>query len=212
MHPLITLLVAITTLLCSFVSGVDAEHGAAFERVAECIYICTHADSADENLPVETVICDAHKAGYECMTRPFDSSPHSSTEILDIYRAYMLELFFLANKANMCSPPLPYMELKELVDRSGIMKKKGLTSLENDEFVPCAGEINMNCYTAGVTDWKGHSSFFRIHLDHAKCFKRETPKCDFPIQRHINAVVQEFSRHLEVYDPLHGGKRKKMKQ
>ena len=36
-----------------------------------------------------------------------------------------------------------------------------LTNLaENDEFVPCAGEINMNCYTAGVTDWKGHSSFF----------------------------------------------------
>ena len=29
-------------------------------------------------------------------------------------------------------------------------------------------------------------------------------KCDFPIQRHINAVVQEFSKHLRVYDPLHG--------
>lgn len=53
------------------------------------------------------------------MTRPFDSSPDSSTEILDIYRAYMLELFFLANKANMCNPPLPYKELKELVDKSG---------------------------------------------------------------------------------------------
>ena len=61
MRPLIILLVAATTLLCSFVSGVDVEHGAAFERVAECIYICTHADNADENLPVETVICDAHK-------------------------------------------------------------------------------------------------------------------------------------------------------
>ena len=73
---------------------------------------------------------------------------------------------------------------------------------ENDEYVPCAGEINMNCYTAGVTDWKAHSSYFRIHLDHAKCFERETPKCDFPIQRHINAVVQEFTKHLKVYEPL----------
>ena len=53
------------------------------------------------------------------MTRPFDSSPHSRTEFLDIYRAYMLELFFLANKANMCNPPVPYMKLKELVDKSG---------------------------------------------------------------------------------------------
>ena len=58
------------------------------------------------------------------MTRPFDSSPDSNTEILDIYRAYMLELFFLANKANMCNPPLPYMELKELVDRSGEICKR----------------------------------------------------------------------------------------
>ena len=61
MRPLIILLVATTTLLCSYASGVDVEHSAAFERVAECIYICTHADNADENLPVETVICDAHK-------------------------------------------------------------------------------------------------------------------------------------------------------
>ena len=58
------------------------------------------------------------------MTRPFDSSLDSSTEILDIYRAYMLELFFLGNKADMCSPPLPYMELKELVDRSGEIEYK----------------------------------------------------------------------------------------
>ena len=60
------------------------------------------------------------------MTRPFHSSPDSNTEILDIYRAYMLELFFLANKANMCNPPLPYMELKELVDRSGEICKRWL--------------------------------------------------------------------------------------
>ena len=58
MRPLIILLIANTTLLCSYASGVD---DAAFERVAECIYICTHADNADEDLPVETVICDAHK-------------------------------------------------------------------------------------------------------------------------------------------------------
>ena len=56
------------------------------------------------------------------MTRPFDSS-HSSAEVLDIFRAYQLELFFLANKANMCNPPLPYIKLKELVDRSGEISK-----------------------------------------------------------------------------------------
>ena len=61
MRPLIIFLAATTSLLCSSVSGVDVRHSAAFERVAECIYICTHADNADENLPVETVICDAHK-------------------------------------------------------------------------------------------------------------------------------------------------------
>ena len=76
MRPLITFLVAATTLLFSFASGVDVEHSAAFERVAECIYICTHADNADENLPVERVICDAHKVrarsdlGWEGVTYP----------------------------------------------------------------------------------------------------------------------------------------------
>jgi len=60
MRPMI-LLIANITLLCAFVSGVDAVENAAFERVAECIYICTHADNANEDLPVETVICDAHK-------------------------------------------------------------------------------------------------------------------------------------------------------
>ena len=34
--------------------------------------------------------------------------------------------------------------------------------------------------------------------------KERHQKCDFPIQRHINAVVQEFSKHLKVYDPLPG--------
>jgi len=53
------------------------------------------------------------------MTRPFESPQGSSTEFLDLYRAYMLELFFMANKANMCNPPLPYKELKELVVKSG---------------------------------------------------------------------------------------------
>ena len=62
MRPLIILLIANTTLLCSYVSGVDVvSDDAAYERVAECIYICTHADNTDENLPVATVICDAHK-------------------------------------------------------------------------------------------------------------------------------------------------------
>jgi len=76
-----------------------------------------------------------------------------------------------------------------------------LNLAEKDDYVLCAGEINRNCYTAGVSDWKGHTSYFQIHLDHAKCFERETPRCDFPIQQHINAVVQEFSKHLEAHDP-----------
>ena len=70
------------------------------------------------------------------MTRPFTPSPGSSTEFLDIYSAYMLELFFLANKANMCSPPVPYMELKELVNRSGETKfaREDKTILSTNKF------------------------------------------------------------------------------
>lgn len=40
---------------------------------------------------------------------------------MDIFPAYQLELFILANKANMRNLLLPYMKLEELVDRSGEM-------------------------------------------------------------------------------------------
>ena len=48
-------------MLCSFVSGIEVKHSEAFGRVAECIYICTHADNTEENISVDEVICDAHK-------------------------------------------------------------------------------------------------------------------------------------------------------
>lgn len=63
MRPLIILLITYTTMLCSFVSGIEVKHSEAFDRVAECIYICTHADNTEENLSVAEVICDAHKVG-----------------------------------------------------------------------------------------------------------------------------------------------------
>lgn len=75
------------------------------------------------------------------MTRPFTPSPGSSTEFLDIYRAYMLELFFLANKANMCSPPVPYMELKELVNRSGETK-----FARQDKTILSTNKFHLHCF------------------------------------------------------------------
>ena len=61
MTPVIILLVATTTLLCSYVGGVDVENNAAYNRVAECMSILTHTDPTEEKLSVETVICDAFK-------------------------------------------------------------------------------------------------------------------------------------------------------
>lgn len=55
MRLLIILLIANTTLLFSYFSGVDVKHRAAYDRVVECISICTHADPTEENLSVATV-------------------------------------------------------------------------------------------------------------------------------------------------------------
>lgn len=51
--------------------------------------------------------------------------------------------------------------------------------VENDEYVVCVGEINMNCYMVGVIDWKVYLSYFCIYFDYVRCFEREILKCDF---------------------------------
>ena len=80
---------------------------------------------------------------------------------------------------------------------------KFLTNLaENDEYVPCAGEISIRCYTIGVQDWRLHDHDRRLFLDEVKCWNKLTPTCNSPIQRHLNAVLQAFGKHLKKHDPL----------
>ena len=61
MHLLTCFTIITIAFLCSSVWGNDVENRAAYERVVECILINTHADQPGQNLPTETVICDAFK-------------------------------------------------------------------------------------------------------------------------------------------------------
>ena len=96
MRPLIILLVATTTLLCSFVSGVDVENSAAYDRVAECMSILTHTDPTEEKLSVETVICDAFKVRAQSNTQALEkpeSVYNTYTSLMNFERFSALLLF-----------------------------------------------------------------------------------------------------------------------
>lgn len=55
----------------------------------------------------------------QCLTKPFDSTPANSSEILDYFRAYQLQRVILIEKSKLCPEPPPYKELKNLVTESG---------------------------------------------------------------------------------------------
>lgn len=56
---------------------------------------------------------------HPCLIKSFTSTSDYNTEDLDFLRAYNLQNIFRANKTNQCEKPLPYLKLKELVDKSG---------------------------------------------------------------------------------------------
>jgi len=203
MHPLVTFIIVCAAFRFSCVNGIDAEHQAAYDRVIECISKDTHANQPGRKLPFETVICDAFKVMDECLTKPFDSASHSS-EILDFYRAYQLQRIILIRKSKMCQPPLPYQKLKELVIKSRIMEREHLPSIENDTYVACAGEVSRKCFSEAEKLWEHHANVLRVFLKYIDCYDEETKKCDAPIARHLNTVIQAFKKHLQEKHGLFG--------
>ncbi|KAL9987978.1 hypothetical protein ACROYT_G002365 [Oculina patagonica] len=212
MRPLMILLIVYTTLISSYVSGVDVKHYAAYDKVVQCISLATHAHRPEEHLSVVTEICDGFKAMYRCLVKPFDSPPDSSTEILDFYRAYQLQRIHLDNKENMCGEVLDYSELQKLVKESGIMEKENLPSIENDKYVPCAGEINFKCYKAANGAWESHSDDLHTFLAYIDCYEKESATCNFPIAQHMNAIIQAFKKHMKEKHGLLGGMLEQIKQ
>ena len=83
---------------------------------------------------------------------------------------------------------------------------------ENDEYVPCAGKISMRCLKSANHAWEGHANDLRIFLAFIKCYAEETPTCDFPIARHMNAFIQAFRNHMEENHGLLGGLLEEIKQ
>ncbi len=75
MRPLVILLIVYTTLISSYVSGVDVKHHAAYDRVVECISLATHAHRPEEHLSVVTEICDAFKVCVK-LFRHIEKSDH----------------------------------------------------------------------------------------------------------------------------------------
>lgn len=73
MHPFISVdnasigygrmdgIIAYSILMCPHASGLDEKNYAAYERVADCVSLGTHADLPEEHLPAKTAVCDAFK-------------------------------------------------------------------------------------------------------------------------------------------------------
>jgi len=203
MHPFFISIIIGAALRFSSVNGIDIDHQAAYDRVTQCISKGMHTHQSGHNLPFETAICDSFKVLDECLTKPFDSATHSS-EILDFYRAYQLQRIILIRKSNMCRDPLPYQKLKELVKKSKIMKKENLPSIEYEPYVACAGEVSRKCYSVADNRWEHHANALRLFLDFIICYDEETKRCDAPIARHMNTVIQAFKKHLQEKHGLFG--------
>ncbi|XP_078359156.1 uncharacterized protein LOC144643700 isoform X1 [Oculina patagonica] len=212
MRPLMILLIAYITLSCCYVSGVDVEHPAAYDRVVECLSLGTHSLRPKEHPAGPTLFCHGFKAMYPCLTKPFDSESDSSTNILDFYRAYQLQHVFLANKVKMCGEAVAYSELEKLVKKSGIMEKENLPSIEKDEYVPCEGEISTKCEEAVENAWESHSDDLHLFVDYLNCYDKESATCNFPIVQHMNAIVQAIKKHLKEKHGLLGGMLEQIKQ
>ena len=61
MRSFIIFLITCTTLMGSFVSALDEEDRAVYDKVVECISVGFHADRPEEHVPMATAFCDAFK-------------------------------------------------------------------------------------------------------------------------------------------------------
>ena len=88
-----------------------------------------------------------------------------------------------------------------LVQASKLTCVNGITTnlAENDPYVPCEGEISMKCSKSSFNNWKKHKNSLRVVLDNIKCYADESPSCDYPIVRHLNAFTQAFLKHLNKH-------------
>ena len=75
---------------------------------------------------------------------------------------------------------------------------------ENDTYVACAGEVNRKCYSEEVSVRKHHADLLRVFFKFTDCYDEETKKCDAPIARHTNTVIQAFKKHLQEKHGLFG--------
>ncbi|KAL9987973.1 hypothetical protein ACROYT_G002360 [Oculina patagonica] len=205
MRPLMILHIAYITLSCYYVSGADVKHPTAYDRVVKCISLGTYSVRPEVHPAGSTLFCQAFKVMYACLIEPFDSPSVSSTDILDFYRAYLLQHIFLANKGKLCGEALAYSELEKLVKESGIMEKENLPSVEKDKYVPCEGEISMKCEDAVEKAWESHSNDLHLFLDYLDCYGKESARCNFPIVQHMNTIVQAFKKHLKEKHGRLGG-------
>jgi len=94
--------------------------------------------------------------------------------------------------------------LKSLLGKITLILHNVFHVPEYEPYVACAGEVSRKCYSVADNRWEHHANALRLFLDFINCYDEETKRCDAPIARHMNTVIQAFKKHLQEKHGLFG--------
>ncbi|XP_044172696.1 uncharacterized protein LOC122956956 [Acropora millepora] len=150
--------------------------------------------------------CVHAKDSATCLADVLKDTPSPVPEVFLFYGAVTYQTAYLLKKANVC-PGIKYDDLKRIVLRSGLMKKEGLSNIENDRYHKCAGDAIKKCLIKGVTQAFEHEQGDPGEVDNAddayiRCIEEQTKTCRQPIMRHFLEVTEAYKKHVKQLEKL----------
>lgn len=140
-----------------------------------------------------------------CLADVLKKTPPPVPKAFLVFAAEAYQISYLVKKAFVC-PGIKYDDLKRIVLDSGIMKKKGLSNIENDRYHKCAGDTVKKCFIRSmqVFELEEGDPEAGDHSDDAyvRCIEEQTKTCNHPIMRHLFEQTEAFKKDLKQLEML----------
>lgn len=147
---------------------------------------------------------------YTCVTDVLKNTPSPVPKIFLFYGAYSYQTAYLLKKANVC-PDIKYDDVKKIVVDSGILKDKGLSNIENDDYYKCAGDAMEKCFIGGtnVLEHKQGDSDASDNASDAyiKCIENQAKTCKHPIMHHFFELIEAYKKRVKQLERLESKER-----
>jgi len=189
----------------SFGSCLDGKQRSAYEAVVKCTQAAWDADASD--LRAKGGHLDlAEKIEESCIfLREFGRcilsfSDFSSPvpDILYFMAAYTWQHMVLVKRAGLCNN-MAYGELRRISLEAGILEKRNLVNIENDDYEDCVGDVTRKCIIETFTRFQQHAegNFMAALKNYHKCFEKKAKTCDVAIMKHFLAYTKADEKLLE---------------